>query len=282
MLIDEAAAERFREDGFILIRDVFDLVEIERFCRAIDEAIARRGDPPPPMSERDDYDSMFTQHFNLWEDSETVRELTFDSRLAAVASALIGAPTIRVYCDESFYKDPGSTETRAHQDYPLFSIAETDTVNAWVPLAGVGPDAGAIGYVKGSHRLGTVTNVDLALGRDPCAEEPLRTMLQHAVYLDVPVGSVVFHHVTTYHVARPNRTARTRKAFAITYFADGSTRGSACPHVSVDRANISPGEVIRGPATPVAWPVPDALPAPPPPMPNPPRGWPGSKRHHAE
>jgi ectoine hydroxylase-related dioxygenase (phytanoyl-CoA dioxygenase family) len=276
-MIGAADIERFREDGFLLVRDVFRPPEIDRFCRAIDEAIRRRGEALAPMAERDDYDSMFTQNFNLWEDSEIARELTFDPRLAARASALIGASTVRVYCDQSFYKDPGSSETRPHQDYPLFSIAQTDTVNAWVPLQGVGPDAGAIGYVKGSHRLGTVTSVDLALGRDPCAEEPLRGMLEHAVYLDVPEGSVVFHHVSTFHLARPNRTSRTRKAFAITYFADGSTRGSAWPHASVDRANIRTGEVIRGPATPVAWPKPDSLPAPPPPMPNAPRGWPGHK-----
>src|SRR5262245_18568074 len=173
-MIGDVDIARFHGDGFLIVRDVFSPAKIDCFRRAIDEAIDRRGDTPSPIAERDDYDSMFTQHFNLWEDSEAVRELTFDPRLAAIASALIGAPTIRVYCDQSFYKDPGSTETRAHQDYPLFSIAETDTVNAWVPLLGVGPDAGAIGYVKGSHRLGKVTNVDLALGRDPCAEEPLR------------------------------------------------------------------------------------------------------------
>ena len=272
--IGDAETECFREDGFLIVPDVFDPAEIDRFRMAIDEAIDRRGDSPRPMAERDDYDSMFTQHFNLWEDSETARELTFDPRLAAIASTLIGAPTIRVYCDQSFYKDPGSTETRAHQDYPLFSIAETDTVNAWVPLQDVGRDAGAIGYVRGSHRLGKVTNVELALGRDPCTEEPLREMLRNPLYLEVRKGSVVFHHVTTFHLAGANRTPRTRKAFAITYFADGSTRGSACPHASVDRAHIRTGEVIRGAATPVVWPRPHTLPATPPPMRNPPRGWP--------
>ena len=281
-LIGDTDIQRFREDGFLIVRDVFSPAEIDRFRRAIDEAIDRRGYRAAPMSERDDYDSMFTQHFNLWEDSETVRELTFDPRLAEIASALIGAATIRVYCDQSFYKDPGSSETRAHQDYPLFSIAQTDTANAWIPLQGVEPDAGAIGYAKGSHRLGKVTNIDLALGRNPCAEEPLREMLRHAVYLDVPEGSVVFHHVATFHLARPNRTSRTRKAFAITYFADGSTRGSACPHPSVDRAHIRVGEVIRGPATPVAWPKLDRLPAPPPPIPDAPRGWPRHKRNNSE
>src|SRR5258705_2977896 len=106
MLIGEADVDRFRENGFLFVPDVFTRVEIDRFCRAIDEAIARRGEQPVPMYERSDYDMMFTQHFNLWEDSETARELTFDSKLAAIASALIGAPTIRVYCDQSFYKDP--------------------------------------------------------------------------------------------------------------------------------------------------------------------------------
>jgi hypothetical protein len=276
--VSSSEIEQFHEDGFLLVQDVFDAAEVERFGHAIDEAIERRGDTPPPIEERDNYDAMFTQHFNLWEESEGVRRLTFDPRVASIASALIGSPRIRVYCDQAFYKDPGSSETSAHQDYPLFSIAETNTVNAWIPLQGCGPDAGAIGYAKGSHRLGKVTNVELALGRDPCAEEPLRGMLADTVYLDVPKGSLVFHHVLTYHRAQPNRTSLTRKAFAITYFADESTRGSSFPHPSVERAQIRTGAVIQGPATPIAWPAPTVLPVPPPPMSNPPRGWPGRER----
>jgi ectoine hydroxylase-related dioxygenase (phytanoyl-CoA dioxygenase family) len=273
-MIDARDIARFREDGFLLVPDVFSQAEVRRFRRAVDAAIAARGEAPPPMAERDAFDRMFTQHFNLWEDSEAVRALSFEPRLAQIASALLGASRVRVYCDQSFYKEPGSSETRPHQDYPLFSIAETDTVNAWVLLQHAGPEAGTIGYVRGSNHLGRVTSLDLALGRDPCAEEPLSRMLAEPIYLDVPLGGVVFHHVSTYHLARANHARRTRKALAVTYFADGATRGSAYPHASVDRAQIGVGEPIRGPGTPIAWPR-RAPPPPPPPMPDPPRGWPG-------
>ena len=118
-MIGNADIERFHEDGFLLVHDVFGTAETERFRRAIDEAIDGRGGAPIRMAERDDYDSMFTQHFNLWEDSQTSRELTFDPRLAAIASALIGCATIRVYCDQSFYKDPGRrARTRTTRSSP--------------------------------------------------------------------------------------------------------------------------------------------------------------------
>jgi ectoine hydroxylase-related dioxygenase (phytanoyl-CoA dioxygenase family) len=217
---------------------------------------------------------MFTQYYNLWESSPEVRPLTFEPRLAEIVSALLGVPTLRVYCDQTFYKEPGSSETGAHQDYTLLSIEETQTVNAWIPLEGSTLAGGALGYLPGSHRLGRVTHLDRLLGRDPFANPELQAMLANPVFLELAPGSVAFHHVLTYHLSTPNRSTGTRKAFAITYFADGSTRGTSWPHASVDRAGIGVGERIEGPATPIVWPPPGEWPPTPPPNPSPPRGWP--------
>ena len=248
-----------------------------RFLAAVDAAVGQRNVTARPMAERSEYERMFTQYYNLWETSLDVRTLTFEPRLAQIASALLGVPALRVYCDQSFYKDPGSTDTGAHQDYTLLSIEETQTVNAWIPLEGSTVDAGALGYLSGSHKLGRVTNLDLVLGRDPFESQELRALLANPVFVELAPGSVAFHHVLTFHLSTPNRSARTRKAFAITYVADGSTRGTSWPHASVDRAGIAVGERIEGPATPLVWPSPGELPPTPPANTHPPRGWPGFK-----
>jgi ectoine hydroxylase-related dioxygenase (phytanoyl-CoA dioxygenase family) len=276
-MITSADVDRFVREGFLVVHDVFSAGEMAAFRDAVDAALNRRGDQPVPMAERSAYDRMFTQYFNLWEDSPEVRRLTFEPRLAAIVSALLDSPVLRVYCDQSFYKDPGSSDTGAHQDYTLLSIKETRTLTVWIPLEGCTRESGALGYVPGSHRFEPVTKVDLLLGRDPFDNPELQTMLADPVVEELPAGSVAFHHVLTYHLSTPNQSNRTRKAFAITYVADGSTRGTTWPHASVDRAGIAVGERIEGPATPVVWPTPAHLPAPPPPNPNPPRGWPGYK-----
>jgi ectoine hydroxylase-related dioxygenase (phytanoyl-CoA dioxygenase family) len=275
-MISQSDVDQFQRDGFVVVRDVFSAGEMRQFLAAVDSAIGERHDRRSAMAERDAYDRMFTQHFNLWESSEEVRKVTFETRLAEIASSLLQAPALRVYFDQSFYKEPGSTETGVHQDYTLLSIEETETLTAWIPLEGCTRNAGGLGYLPGSHKLGRVTHMDIVRGVDPLAR--VQHLLPRPVFLELAPGSVAFHHVLTFHLAAPNTSHHTRKALAVTYFADGSTRGTTWPHPSLDRACIAVGERIEGPATPLVWPRRTALPETPPPNPRAPRGWPGHRR----
>ncbi|WP_434427092.1 phytanoyl-CoA dioxygenase family protein [Nannocystis pusilla] len=274
-MVSSLDVAQFARDGYLVVPEVFSREETERLCAAVDAALVRRADPPPPMAERDAYDRMFTQHYNLWEDSPEVRAYTFAPRLAAIASALLGAPKLRIYCDQSFYKEPGSDETGVHQDYRLLSIAETRTITAWISLNGSTREAGALGYLPGSHLHGRATNLDISRGDDPLHKPELQALLAEPAFHELSPGSVAFHHVLTFHLATANRSQRTRKAFAVTFFADGSTRGTAWPHASVDREGIAVGERIEGLGTPVVWPPSPELPPPPPPYRSAPKGWPG-------
>ena len=275
-MLSQSDVDQFARDGFVVVRDVFSTGEMRQFLAAVDAALGQRKDRRPRMGERDAYDRMFTQHFNLWESSEEVRKLTFEPRLAEIASGLLQVPALRVYFDQSFYKEPGSAETGAHQDYTFLSIEETETVTAWIPLEGCTREAGGLAYLPGSHQSGRITNRDIVLGVDPLAR--VQHLLANPVFLELAPGSVAFHHVLTFHLAAPNTSNRTRKALAVTYFADGSTRGTTWPHPSVDRARIAVGERIQGPATPIVWPARTGLPEAPPPNPRAPRGWPGHRR----
>ena len=84
-------------------------------------------------------------------------------------------------------------------------------------------------------------------------------------------GDVIYHHGMTAHLANANRSPSVRRVHTAIYFADGCRR-SAQPkhHPSVDRARIAVGDVIASGATPIAYPLEDALPAPVP--------WPESGR----
>ena len=85
------------------------------------------------------------------------------------------------------------------------------------------------------------------------------------VYVEVPPGSVAFHHGLTFHLAKPNLTGTVRRVHTAIYFADGSTRGEGrFPHPSVERAGIAMGAVIASDVTPIAWPRPDGGPPLPP------------------
>ena len=73
----------YREDGFLVINDLLDEAELERWRAAVEEAVQDPGvsgrDLDPQQSEY--YDRVFLQRVNLWKTSAAVRELVLDGRL---------------------------------------------------------------------------------------------------------------------------------------------------------------------------------------------------------
>jgi ectoine hydroxylase-related dioxygenase (phytanoyl-CoA dioxygenase family) len=257
---------RFERDGFVVIPELLTAEELDRYGPSVDEGVARRTRADRrPLAERSRYEQSFVQCINLWEDCPGVRPLTFHPRIAAVAARLLRARGVRLWHDQALYKEGGGRETDPHQDHPYWPIAETDQVTAWIPLDGSTLDSGAMGYLPGSHRLGLRKFVNIFFGEpeDVLASEELREIAP--VFVEVPPGAVAFHHSLTFHLAGPNRTARTRRVHTAIYLRDGCTRGTAAPHLAVDRAGIGVGQVIASEVTPVVWPRPDGdLPEPPP------------------
>ena len=147
--------EDFRRDGFVVVPGLLSADERRRYGSAVDEAVGRRsrGDTRT-LAEKSRYEQSFIQCQNLWEDSESVRPLTFHPLLAETAARLLGVDAVRLWHDQALYKEPGGRETDPHQDQPYWPIVETNTITAWIPFDGSTLETGAMGYLPGSHRLG--------------------------------------------------------------------------------------------------------------------------------
>jgi ectoine hydroxylase-related dioxygenase (phytanoyl-CoA dioxygenase family) len=253
-VVTAAARGQFARDGFVLVADLLEAAELDRFGRIADAAVAARTRTYRPLAERSAYEQSFLQCINLWEDHPEMRALTFHPRVCAAAAALLGVERIRLWHDQALYKEAGGRETDAHQDQPYWPIAETDTITAWIPFEDVGGEDGPMGFVPGSHRLGLRRFVNIFFGApEPLLEHPAIAG-REPVFVPAARGSVLFHHGLTVHLARANRSPRTRRVHTAIYFRDGSTRAERGVHQSVDRAGIRPGEVIASDATPIAWP----------------------------
>jgi ectoine hydroxylase-related dioxygenase (phytanoyl-CoA dioxygenase family) len=258
--------EDFRRDGFVVVPDLLSADELRRYGSAVDEAVGTRSrHDTRTLAQKSRYEQSFIQCQNLWEDSTDVRSLTFHPRLAETAARLLGVDAVRLWHDQALYKEAGGRETDPHQDQPYWPIVETDTITAWIPFDGSTLDTGAMGYLPGSHRLGVRAFVDIFSGHgdDPLDRAELQAITP--VFVEVPAGSVAFHHGLTFHLAGPNRAGTVRRVHTAIYFADGSTRGEgAYPHPAVERAGIAIGAVIASDVTPMAWPLPEGkLPDPP-------------------
>jgi hypothetical protein len=258
--------EAFRRDGFVVVPDLLQPDELDRFGTAVDDCVARRSrHDTRKLGDKSRYEQSFTQSQNLWEDCAVVRGLTFHPLITGTAALLLGVEAIRIWHDQALYKEAGGRETDPHQDQPFWPIVETDTITAWIPFDDSTLANGAMGYLPGSHRLGLREYVDIfsGAGENPLARPELEQM--KPVWVEMPAGSVTFHHGLTFHLAKPNTTGTVRRVHTAIYFADGSTRGQGpYPHPSVERAGIKLGAVIASDVTPIAWPRPGGdVPDPP-------------------
>ena len=254
-LLSEATVAAFERDGFVVIPDLVTDDELDRYGRLVTEAVAdRTALDDTPLDQKSRYQQSFVQCMNLWEDHPGVAPLTFHPRLGQAAAELLRVPAIRLWHDQALFKQPGGRPTDPHQDHPYWPIAETASVTAWVPFEGSTLASGAMAYLPGSHAIGLRRFVNIFFGEpeDILAEPEVADI--EPVFVEVPKGSVAFHHGLTVHLANPNSTNRPRAVHTMIYFPDGSTRGYPFPHFSVDRSGIQVGEAIDGDATPVVWP----------------------------
>jgi ectoine hydroxylase-related dioxygenase (phytanoyl-CoA dioxygenase family) len=265
-LVEQNLIERFRRDGFVVVPDLLTDEETDTFGAAVTAAVAERtaGDRRP-LSEKSTYQQSFVQCMNLWEDFDDVRPLTFHPRLGQAAAELLGVDAIRVWHDQALYKLAGGRQTDAHQDHPYWPMLETSSITAWIPFATATRASGSLAFLPGSHTIGLRKFVNIFSGDpdDLLAHPEVRGI--EPVFVDVPKGSVSFHHGLTVHFADGNVTDRDRAVHTIIYFRDGNTRGYPSAHFAVDRASIDVGQPIRSDVTPIAWPRPsgDLPPVPP-------------------
>jgi ectoine hydroxylase-related dioxygenase (phytanoyl-CoA dioxygenase family) len=274
-LLDSESIDAFERDGFVVIHGLLTEDEIERYSEAVTRVVRRSAANNTPLEQQSPYQQSYIQCVNLWEESEEVRPLTFHPLLGQAAAELMGVRAVRLWHDAAVYKQPGGRRTDAHQDHPAWPIKETNSCTAWIPFDGSTIASGALGYLPASHKIGLrkFKNIYFGEPEDLLAEPELRAI--EPLWVEVPRGSVAYHHGLTVHVAKANTTDRERGVHTIIYIPDGSTRGSSRSHFAVDRVGIQVGEPIDGDTTPIVWPRPERdLPGPP----ATPLSWPGVRR----
>lgn len=264
-IVPQHLIEAYRRDGFVMIPDLLTPEEVDRYNEAVTAGVrARTAADTRSLAERSRYEQSFLQCMNLWEDRPDVRPLTFHPRLGQAAAELMGVSAVRLWHDQALYKVPGGRATDAHQDHPYWPIKETNSITAWIPFQGSTIEGGALGYLPGTHTIGLRKFVNIFFGEpeDILSDPEVRDI--EPVFLEVPKGSVAFHHGLTVHLATPNTTEHDRAVHTIIYFPDGATRGYPNPHFAVERAGIEIGAPIASDVTPIVWPRPEGdLPDPP-------------------
>ena len=258
MSMHEDLKKRFNEEGYVVVRDLFEPSEIEFYREVIKEAIKERKHfDERVLKDRSDYEQSFTQCQNLWEDYVDIRKLTFDQRVCKIASKLLDTEAIRLWHDQALVKESGGRETDPHHDQPYWPIKETKTITAWIPLCDIDETNGQLGFYSGSHKIKDKKFINIFSGKvdENNFLETANVSPDQISYQVMKEGDVSFHHGLTFHRAKSNISNYDRIVHTAIFFADGCTRGDDKFHFSVDRSNIKVGEKIDSDVTPIAFPI---------------------------
>lgn len=215
--ISREQIERFRHDGFIRLKDVFDAQALAHYGAEITRLTIALNTQTTPLEERSTYDKAFLQVMNLWLQGGPAREFAFGKRLAGIATALLETEGVRLYHDQSLYKESGGGITPAHADQYYWPLASDRCITAWVPLQAVPRDMGPLAFFAGSQHV--------EFGRDlGISDESERAITANMEAHGFPIvdepfdlGEVSFHLGWTFHRAGPNRSQRPRSVMTVIY-----------------------------------------------------------------
>ena len=250
---------RFREEGFVRLPGVFEPAELAAFEEEISRlTFAEHRLSGVPMAERSTYGRAFIQVMNLWTKSDEARRLGFSKRLARLATELLGTRGVRMWHDQSLFKEPSGGFTPWHADQQYWPMASGLCVTAWIPLHAVPLEQGPLSFAKGSHlkRIGH----DLEISDESeriIGEELVRARLVEVVE-PYAAGDVSFHLGWTLHRAGPNTTDRPRKVHTVIFMdRDMRLAEPRNPNQEADHRAWTPstrvGDVMADPLNPVLF-----------------------------
>ncbi len=223
--------ERFNRDGYVLLRNVLSPATLHHYGAEVTRLTKPLATQKLPLEQRGTYEQAFLQVMNLWESSALVRG-------------------VRLYHDQSLYKEPGGGITPAHADQYYWPLASDRTVTAWIPLQTVPLSMGPLGFYAGSQRV--EFGRELAISDESERAITLAMQQQGFVFTEEPfdLGDLSFHLGWTFHRAGANSTIRARSVMTIIYM-DQDMRLMA-PTNDMQRADWAawcpgavPGEIIQ-------------------------------------
>ena len=139
------------------------------------------------------------------------------SSLAALARDLVG-PDVRLYWDQSVYKQPNSAEPVLwHQDNGYTYVEPQAYLTCWIAITDATPDNGCIAVMPGIHR-----GAPSRTGRPPIGEE---CWGDWSAAVEVPVAAGQHRGVQLADAARDEGRTSTdavRKAYIVQYAPDGA------------------------------------------------------------
>lgn len=229
-LTDEQIAF-FHEHGYVANIRLLEPWQIDR----LNEELAELVDPAHPghhlfyefhSNESSDPGRVLLHALGAWRVTEGFHDVIWNPAFLMAASQLLGDKPIRFWHDQLFCKPARHGGVVAwHQDYSYWTrTVPMQHLTCWTGLDDATTENGCVYYIPGSHRWGLLDKPELAGDMEGLMD--YLTDEQKAQFNPVPVemekGYATFHHPLTVHGSYENASERSRRAFVLNVFADGT------------------------------------------------------------
>jgi len=272
--IPASAVEAFRRDGHVKLQGALTAAEITAYRphlnAVIDACVADDGLVARGLV---DVGAGWKYVKNIWAQSPVSRRFVTSRRLGRIAADLMGVDAVRLFRDQSYYKEPGGGSTPWHQDMRFIPLETDQIVSIWIPISRVSPDMAPMDYASGSHRASRL------LGISGPEEEDMGEFEREMAARGFPIanhgtfepGDVAVHHANVMHGSRANASTRQREVIVAAYFPDGTpisgdlalgaepspmdayTNVIRAQNREIAMGGLRPGDVARGPALPLVY-----------------------------
>jgi hypothetical protein len=162
-----------------------------------------------------------------WRVSEGFHDVLWNPAFLMAASQLLGNKSVRFWHDQLFCKPAKHGGVVAwHQDYSYWTrTVDMAHLTCWTALDDADVDNGCLYYVPGSHKWGLLDKPEIAGDMNGLMD--YLTEDQKAEFKPVPIeikkGYATFHHPLMVHGSYENKSDRSRRAFVLNAFKDGTT-----------------------------------------------------------
>lgn len=216
--LTDVQIEQFRAQGFIKLKDVFDQPTLDAYGEEITRlTLELNPAKDKPLETRDTYGKAFIQVGNLWEHGEQARAFSFSKRIAEIATKLLGTRGVRMWHDQSLYKEPAGGFTPWHADQQYWPMSSGKSVTAWIPLQAVPMEMGPLCFAKGSHLKNIGRDIEISDDSEALIKSQIKERGLIEVFEPYELGEVSFHLGWTLHRAGGNTTREPRKVHTVIY-----------------------------------------------------------------
>ncbi|WP_314585131.1 phytanoyl-CoA dioxygenase family protein [Paenibacillus terrigena] len=219
-MIQPVDVQFYKENGYLLVKGVFNLEEVEEMRGAVERVIQRAAQSkadwnaawqgeylPPEQLKKLVLKGFHDVHYH---DASFTRAVVHPN-MRAVLTQIIG-PNVQLHHSKMLVKPPeNGAAFPMHQDYPYFPHANHSMLAASVHLDYADEENGCLRVIPGSHKAGSLPHVGShylnhkeypTKDGTPCIAE---------------AGDVLFFNYLTIHGSDPNRSSRTRRNVLFQY-----------------------------------------------------------------